>query len=110
MSNVAPAQVPAVAHGHARRRIPARSVISNPKSPVMIGPSTNPPWLLAQATCNNATGQNSTQFAERPLDKQKVAVVPGIAFGDDKTIRISYATSVENIENGLKRIANFVTA
>ena len=45
----------------------------------------------------SATGQNSTQFAERLLDKQKVAVVPGIAFGDDKTVRISYATSTENI-------------
>jgi aspartate aminotransferase len=58
----------------------------------------------------SATGQNSTQFAERLLDKQKVAVVPGIAFGDDKTIRISYATSTENIQNGLKRIATFVGA
>jgi aspartate aminotransferase len=58
----------------------------------------------------SATGQNSTQFAERLLDKQKVAVVPGIAFGDDKTIRISYATSTENIQNGLKRIASFVGA
>ena len=46
----------------------------------------------------------------RLLDKQKVAVVPGIAFGDDKTIRISYATSTENIQNGLKRIASFVGA
>ncbi len=58
----------------------------------------------------SGTGQNSTQFAERLLDKQKVAVVPGIAFGDDKTIRISYATSAENITNGLKRIASFVGA
>ena len=58
----------------------------------------------------SATGQNSTQFAERLLDKQKVAVVPGIAFGDDKTVRISYATSTENITNGLKRIATFVGA
>ena len=56
----------------------------------------------------SATGQNSTQFAERLLDKQKVAVVPGIAFGDDKTVRLSYATSQENIEEGLKRIASFV--
>jgi aspartate aminotransferase len=58
----------------------------------------------------SATGQNSTQFAERLLDKQKVAVVPGIAFGDDKTVRISYATSQENIEKALKRIATFVGA
>jgi aspartate aminotransferase len=37
-------------------------------------------------------------------------VVPGIAFGNDNTIRISYATSTENITNGLKRIATFVGA
>jgi len=56
----------------------------------------------------SATGQNSTQFAERLLDKQKIAVVPGVAFGDDKTVRLSYATSRANIEEGLKRIASFV--
>ena len=56
----------------------------------------------------SGTGQNSTQFAERLLDKQKVAVVPGVAFGDDNTVRLSYATSKENIEEGLKRITTFV--
>ncbi len=56
------------------------------------------------------TGLNSTQFAERLLDKQKVAVVPGIAFGNDQTVRLSYATSMENIEKGLARIGDFVKA
>lgn len=54
------------------------------------------------------TGLHSTAFAEKLLEKQKVAVVPGIAFGDDQTVRISYATSMENIEKGLERIAEFV--
>lgn len=54
------------------------------------------------------TGLNSTQFAEQLLDKQKVAVVPGLAFGDDNTVRLSYATSMENIEQGIARIAEFV--
>jgi aspartate aminotransferase len=53
------------------------------------------------------TGLNSTEFAEKLLNDKKVAVVPGIAFGDDETVRISYATSMENIEEGLKRIAAF---
>ncbi len=39
------------------------------------------------------TGLTSSQFAERLLERQNVAVVPGIAFGDDETVRISYATS-----------------
>jgi aspartate aminotransferase len=56
------------------------------------------------------TGLTSSQFAERLLDKQNVAVVPGIAFGDDETVRISYATSRENIEKGLQRITDFVNA
>ncbi len=56
------------------------------------------------------TNLNSTQFSDRLLEKQKVAVVPGLAFGDDKTVRLSYATSKENIEKGLARIKEFVSA
>jgi len=55
------------------------------------------------------TGMNSTKFAQDLLEEEKVAVVPGIAFGDDKTIRISYATSMENIEKGMQRIKKFVS-
>ncbi len=54
------------------------------------------------------TGLNSTQFAEQLLEHQKVAVVPGLAFGDDNTVRLSYATSMENIEQGIGRIKEFV--
>jgi len=53
------------------------------------------------------TGLSSEDFAEQLLTKEKVAVVPGSAFGDDSVIRISYATSMENIERGLGRLANF---
>ena len=56
------------------------------------------------------TSLTSTNFADRLLSKQKVAVVPGIAFGNDKTIRISYATSMANIEKGLDRLDKFVRA
>jgi aspartate aminotransferase len=54
------------------------------------------------------TGYNSTKFAETLLEKYKVAVVPGIAFGNDQTIRLSYATSMENIEKGMARLKEFV--
>ncbi|PTY01602.1 aspartate aminotransferase [Verrucomicrobia bacterium LW23] len=54
------------------------------------------------------TGLDSTAFAEKLLEDQKVAVVPGKAFGDDQTVRISYATSLANIEKGLARIAEFM--
>ena len=36
-----------------------------------------------------------------------VAVLPGIAFGDDKTVRLSYATDLETIKTGLDRIEQF---
>lgn len=56
------------------------------------------------------TGIGSEDFSEQLLTKEKVAVVPGSAFGDDSLIRISYATSMENIERGLGRLANFCAA
>jgi aspartate aminotransferase len=47
-------------------------------------------------------------FAEKLLAKAHVAVVPGEAFGTNHHIRISYATSMKELERGLDRIDNFV--
>ena len=52
-------------------------------------------------------GLNSTNFADRLLSKHHVAVVPGIAFGDDRTVRLSYATSLDIINKGLDRFEEF---
>jgi aspartate aminotransferase len=52
-------------------------------------------------------GLKSTEFCARLLDQEKVAAVPGIAFGADEYLRISYATSMANIEKGLDRIEKF---
>lgn len=49
----------------------------------------------------------SMGVANQLLKKAKVAVVPGAEFGSDKHIRISYATSMENIEEGMNRIEKF---
>ena len=51
--------------------------------------------------------KDSLVFSELLLNKEKVAVIPGVAFGVDNFIRLSYATSMENIKNGLNRIARF---
>lgn len=51
---------------------------------------------------------NSFDFAEFLLDAVKVAVVPGAPFGDDRYMRLSYATSMETIKKGLERIAEAV--
>ncbi|MRR15081.1 MAG: pyridoxal phosphate-dependent aminotransferase [Deltaproteobacteria bacterium] len=51
---------------------------------------------------------NSTEFIEYLLDEANVATVPGAAFGSDAHIRLSYATSLTNIEEGVKRIKNAI--
>lgn len=54
------------------------------------------------------TGMKSSEFCARLLEEEKVAAVPGIAFGADDYLRISYATSMRNIEKGLERMERFV--
>jgi aspartate aminotransferase len=58
----------------------------------------------------SGTGLKSTDFCARLLEGEKVAAVPGIAFGADDYIRISYATSMANLEKGLERIERFCQA
>lgn len=52
-------------------------------------------------------GLTSTDFCAKLLEQEKVAAVPGIAFGADQYLRISYATSMANIEKGLDRLDRF---
>ncbi len=52
-------------------------------------------------------GLSSTNFADKLLSKANVAVVPGIAFGDDRTIRLSYAAGMDVIKKGLDRLEEF---
>ena len=53
------------------------------------------------------TGLKSSEFCARLLETEKVAAVPGVAFGADDYIRLSYATSMANIQKGLERIDRF---
>ena len=54
------------------------------------------------------TGLNSLEFCDRLLDSMQVAVIPGIAFGADDCIRLSYATDMTSIEKGMERLEKFV--
>src|SRR5580693_4769053 len=56
----------------------------------------------------SGTRLGSMDFCAQLLEQQNVAAVPGTAFGAPDYIRISYATSMENIEKGLDRIEKFV--
>ncbi len=58
----------------------------------------------------SGTGLKSMEFCAQLLERQKVAAVPGVAFGADDYIRLSYATSMENLEKGLERLDQFVRA
>ncbi len=55
-------------------------------------------------------GMTSEEFATRLLQEEKVAVVPGTAFGDcgEGFLRISYAYSIEDLKKALERLENFI--
>jgi len=61
--------------------------------------------------CVENTGMKSLEFAEKLLKDEKVAVVPGTAFGANYAdyIRISYASSYENLKEALNRIERFLS-
>lgn len=54
------------------------------------------------------TGMKSLDFSSALLEQHQVAVIPGIAFGTDTCIRLSYATSMEIIKKGIDRLDQFV--
>ncbi len=53
-------------------------------------------------------GMNSLEFSDALLSAQQVAVIPGIACGADRCIRLSYATDMASIEKGMDRLDQFV--
>ena len=55
-------------------------------------------------------GMSSAEFSDQLLEKEKVAVVSGHAFGAEGYIRLSYATSDEIIEKGLDRLSSFCSS
>lgn len=60
--------------------------------------------------CIREFGMTSDEFATRFLEEEKVAVVPGTAFGDcgEGYLRISYAYSLENLKVAIGRLEHFI--
>ncbi|MEL6458193.1 MAG: pyridoxal phosphate-dependent aminotransferase [Cyanobacteria bacterium J06621_15] len=54
------------------------------------------------------TGLKSLDFCKKLLEEYQVAVIPGVAFGADNNIRLSYATDMATIEKGMDRLEKFV--
>ena len=60
--------------------------------------------------CIKEFGMTSDECANRFLREEKVAIIPGTAFGDcgEGFLRVSYAYSIEELKEALGRLANFV--
>jgi aspartate aminotransferase len=56
----------------------------------------------------SATGLDSITFCDRLLEQEYLALVPGVAFGMDTNVRLSYAADIETIEKGIERLARFM--
>lgn len=61
--------------------------------------------------CIRSTGLTSNEFCEELLKKEKVAIIPGTAFGDcgEGFVRVSYSYSINHIKEALKRIERFIS-
>ncbi len=61
--------------------------------------------------CVRSTGLTSNEFCEELLKKEKVAIIPGTAFGDcgEGFVRVSYSYSINHIKEALKRIERFIS-
>lgn len=61
--------------------------------------------------CIKEFGMTSEEFATELLNQQKLAVVPGTAFGDcgEGFVRISYAYSLDNLKKAMNRMEAFIT-
>ena len=57
-----------------------------------------------------SVGESSIDFAQNLLKKQKVALVPGVAFGKscEGYVRISYASSYDNLKEAVARIGKYL--
>ncbi len=55
----------------------------------------------------NDTMKGSDAFCKKVLDDVHVALIPGSAFGDDRYVRLSYATGMEQIQKGMDRLEEF---
>jgi aspartate aminotransferase len=62
---------------------------------------------LANGASEHALAKDTTELAKLLLDDARVALVPGDAFGAPGYLRLSYATSIERIEEGLRRMERF---
>ncbi|NJR59061.1 MAG: pyridoxal phosphate-dependent aminotransferase [Cyanobacteria bacterium CRU_2_1] len=74
--------------------------------PGLICPTPNGAFYLFPNI--SKTGMKSLEFCEALLETKHVAAVPGVAFGTDDCIRLSYATDLDSIRKGMERVSDFM--
>ena len=57
----------------------------------------------------SVASKDVVDFSVQLLEKKQVAVVPGVAFGTNEHVRISYAASMDHLEKALNRIEDFMS-
>lgn len=65
-------------------------------------------YAFPDVSAHFAPGETADEFSARLLEGAKLAVVPGNGFGAPRNIRLSYATSMDDINEGLRRLAAFI--
>ncbi|MCX7958962.1 MAG: aminotransferase class I/II-fold pyridoxal phosphate-dependent enzyme, partial [Deltaproteobacteria bacterium] len=60
-------------------------------------------------TFRNDVIKSSEDFSLKLLENYYVATIPGLAFGTDNFVRLSFATSEKDIRDGIEKIKNFIT-
>ena len=90
--------------------IPQREKLDllNPKNCEDLIISEKPDWIINCAAYTNVDkAENDIEFSKIALEEKGVALVPGSSFGDNacKFVRISFANSLENIREAIKRLS-----
>lgn len=65
-------------------------------------------YFVDVSKCFNDKIKNSITFCSELLEKKLLSIIPGVAFGDDNFVRISFAASMESIKEGIKRLKEFI--
>ena len=66
-----------------------------------------PPLKWIVSICTSSSAADSTALCKQLLERQHLVAVPGDAFGTGGNIRLSYATSIDRIDEGLRRLEKF---
>lgn len=88
------------------RAIPGVSVQPEPQGAFYVFPDISG---IYGSTLGGVKIDGSMAFADAALEQAEVSVVPGIAFGEDRCVRMSYATSRDVIEQGIGRLAKWIS-